>query len=29
MQQTAEFGSDWWNDSNDHLELQHAYKKVL
>ncbi len=27
MQQTAEFGSDWWNDSNDHLELQHAYKE--
>ena len=25
MQQTAEFGSDWWNDSNDHVELQHAY----
>ena len=22
MQQTAEFGSDWWNDSNDHVELQ-------
>ena len=25
MQQTAELGSDWWNDSNDHVELQHAY----
>ena len=25
MQQTAELGSDWWNDSNDHLELKHAY----
>tara|TARA_B100000315_G_scaffold182693_1_gene171637 strand:+ start:731 stop:1798 length:1068 start_codon:yes stop_codon:yes gene_type:complete len=25
MQQTAEFGSDWWNDSNDHVELKHAY----
>lgn len=27
MQQTAEFGSDWWNDSNDHVELQHAYEE--
>ena len=25
MQQTTDFGSDWWNDSNDHVELQHAY----
>ena len=24
MQQTSELGSDWWNDSNDHEELQHA-----
>ena len=24
MQQTIELGSDWWNDSNDHIELQHA-----
>ena len=24
MQQTSELGSDWWNDSNDHDELQHA-----
>lgn len=24
MAQTTEFGSDWWNDSNDHTELQHA-----
>ena len=24
MQQTADFGSNWWNDSNDHVELQHA-----
>ena len=27
MQQTAELGSDWWNDSNDHVELQHAYNE--
>lgn len=25
MQQTTDFGSDWWNDSNDHVELQHAF----
>ena len=25
MQQTNDLGSDWWNDSNDHLELKHAY----
>ena len=25
MQQTTDFGSDWWNDSNDHAELQHAF----
>ena len=25
MQQTADYGSDWWNDSNDHAELQHAF----
>ena len=25
MQQTTDLGSDWWNDSNDHLELKHAY----
>lgn len=24
MQLTSEFGTDWWNDSNDHSELQHA-----
>ena len=22
MQQTTDLGSDWWNDSNDHLELK-------
>ena len=27
MQQTLEFGSDWWNDSNDHVELQHALEE--
>ena len=27
MQQTSEFGSDWWNDSNDHVELQHAFEE--
>ena len=25
MQQTTDCGSDWWNDSNDHVELQHAF----
>ena len=25
MQQTTDSGSDWWNDSNDHVELQHAF----
>ncbi|MEC7901880.1 MAG: transaldolase family protein [Candidatus Neomarinimicrobiota bacterium] len=25
MQQTTDCGSDWWNDSNDHAELQHAF----
>ena len=25
MQQTSDCGSDWWNDSNDHVELQHAF----
>jgi len=25
MQQTIDCGSDWWNDSNDHAELQHAF----
>ena len=25
MQQTIDCGSDWWNDSNDHVELQHAF----
>ena len=25
MQQTTDYGSDWWNDSNDHAELQHAF----
>lgn len=24
MQQTSDLGSDWWNDSNDHVELQYA-----
>ena len=24
MQLTSELGSDWWNDANDHEELQHA-----
>jgi transaldolase len=24
MQLTSELGSDWWNDSNDHVQLQHA-----
>ena len=27
MQQATELGSDWWNDSNDHVELQHAYEE--
>ena len=27
MQLTSEFGTDWWNDSNDHSELQHAVKE--
>ena len=27
MEQTADLGSDWWNDSNDHLELKHAYNE--
>ena len=25
MEQTANLGSDWWNESIDHLELKHAY----
>lgn len=27
MQQTSDFGSDWWNDSNDHTELEHAFNE--
>ena len=30
MQQTTDCGSDWWNDSNDHVELgMHLMKARL